>query len=79
MSLETVERMAEALPTSDQIRLIAHLNDILSLQDREQKNQSYKDRMLAALADCDEVAESIDGVFDSAADLNRIRNDQAAK
>jgi hypothetical protein len=29
--------------------------------------------MLAALARCDEIAETIDGEFDSAEDLRRIR------
>ncbi len=78
MSLATIEKMAEELPPREQMRLIAHLSERLANEEQPGDAQRRKERMLAALTFCDEVAESIAGEFDSAEDLRRIRRERIA-
>lgn len=77
MSLETAEKIADSLSPADQIRLMAHISEHLIGQ--QPADPGYRERMLAALAECDRVAEQIEGEFDSAADLDLIRNERASR
>lgn len=83
VSLEDVERMAEQLPAQDRLRLVARICEQLSDGGDELSNDhTESERLLrveAWLAECDTVAESIEGEFDSAEDLRRIRYERASR
>ena len=80
MKLEEVEDLVHQLEPRDQLRLAAGICQQLSADPDtdDQSKQARRERMLAALAFCDEVAESIAGEFDSAEDLRRIRSERMA-
>jgi antitoxin (DNA-binding transcriptional repressor) of toxin-antitoxin stability system len=44
----------------------------------EDARQARRERMFAALTQCDEIADSIEGEFDSAEDLRRLREQRIA-
>jgi hypothetical protein len=84
VSLEDVERMAEQLPAQDRLRLIAHICEQLSENGGDELGNGHTEserlrRVDAWLAECDAVAESIEGEFDSAEDLRRIRHERARR
>ncbi len=81
MKLEEVERLVQQLEPRDQLKLAAGICDQLSEKSEESvaAKAARREQMLAALALCDEVAESINGEFDSAEDLRRIRSERIAQ
>lgn len=80
MKLEEVERLAQQLATEDQRRLADGIYRQLEAEplESEAQRQARRERMLAALALSDKIAESINGEFDSAKDLRRIREQRIA-
>ena len=82
VSLEDVEQMAEQLRPPDRLKLVAHICDQLSeaavernhFGDAEAGRLSEVD---AWLAECDAVAQSIEGEFDSAEEIREIRHRRA--
>ena len=84
VTLEEMEQMATRLPLSEQLKLIAHICEQLSatansVADKRNLEQDQMAQVDAWLAECDAVAESIDGEFDSAKDLREIREDRASR
>jgi hypothetical protein len=76
--LEDLERMAEQLPLPDRLKLIAHIRHQLSESGVEEAGICNGETEVDAwLAECDTVAQSIEGDFDSAEDLRKIRQERA--
>jgi len=72
--LEDVERMAEQLALPDRLTLIAHIREQVSDSGVEEAGiRNVETEVDAWLAECDAVAQSIEGDFDSAEDLRKIR------
>jgi hypothetical protein len=76
--------MAEQLPPPDRLKLIAHICEQLSKSEVKGAHvgEVEKERLSevdAWLAECDEVAQSIEGEFDSAEDLRTIRQERASR
>ena len=83
-SLEDVERMAQQLPIEDRLTLVAHIQQRLpeSGSDELRNGGAQLERLRRVdewLSECDAVAESIAGEFDSAEDLRRIRHERASR
>lgn len=83
MTLEQVKELVAQLPPQDQLRLVAHIGEQLSQlpplvqeADAERQRREYAARVEAFLAACDEVAEQIEGEFDSAEDIRQIREER---
>lgn len=86
MTLEQLEATAAQLPLQQQLRLLSDISDRLSrlqLTARQpgdgRKRHEYAARVETWLADCDKVAEQIEGDFDSAEDLREIREEGAGR
>ncbi len=86
MTLEQVEELAAQLPPTEQLKLVAHICEQLSVilpvmplrEDGEERARQERVAKLDAwLAECDKVAALWEGEFDSAADLRRIRDEEA--
>lgn len=82
VTLEQVEQLAVKLPPSEQLKLVAHISEQLSVtptveSDEKEARQKRLAQVDAWLAECDAVAESIDGKFDSAEDIRQIRKERA--
>lgn len=83
MTLEEVERLAAQLASPEQLKLAARICDKLSAtaigtRDSETARQQRLAQVDAWLAECDAVAESIEGTFDAAEDIRRIREERAS-
>ena len=80
MTVQEVEKLVHELPPQDQLKIAAGICQQLSAVEinHDSDRLARRDRMLAAIARCDEIAESIDGEFDSAEDLRRIREGRIA-
>lgn len=83
VTLEQIEQLAVQLPPPEQLKLVARISDRLSQllpaaqeTDMERQRRDYAARVKAFLAACDEVAEQIEGEFDSAEDLRQIREER---
>ena len=80
IALEDVERLAVQLPPTDQLKLVAHVCEQLSSNATVGGNEeALKERLEevdAWLVECDAVAGSIEGEFDSAEDLRQIREER---
>lgn len=84
VTLEQVEQLAMQLPPTEQLKLLAHISEQLSMlgmpvppSDTEQvqrEREAMADALLQAL---DAIAESIEGEFDSAEDIRQIREELA--
>ncbi|MBI1925196.1 hypothetical protein HYR99_13220 [Candidatus Poribacteria bacterium] len=81
VTFEQVEQLAVQLPPPEQLKLVAHISEWLSQlmpttqgTDAECQRRDYAARVEAFLAACDEVAEQIEGEFDSAEDLRQIQS-----
>jgi hypothetical protein len=80
-TFEEIETLVSQLPMPEQLKLAARICERLS---ETSGSASAKDRDVAArlaeadawLAECDAVAESIEGEFDSAEDIRQIREDR---
>ena len=85
VTLEQLEQQVTQLPPDKQLKLVAYIAGQLSAVPRvvateEVEEQTRRARIAevdAWLAECDAVAESIEGEFDSAADLRKIREERA--
>lgn len=87
MSLEKMEQRVAQLSPQEQLKLVAYIAEQLSATPlvaprREIDEQAQRTRLAevdAWLAECDAVAESIEGEFDSAEDLRQIREERASR
>jgi len=87
VTLEQLEQQVAQLPPHEQLKLVAHISKQLSAMPLatpteaiagERARQERLAKVDAWLAECDAVAESIEGEFDSAEDLRRIREERAS-
>ncbi|MBM4080629.1 MAG: hypothetical protein FJ278_13080 [Planctomycetes bacterium] len=81
VTLAQVEELATKLPRRQQLRLVARVSEQLSASAAmERRRKKAVQKRVAEvkewLAECDAVAESIEGKFDSAADIRQIREDR---
>jgi len=85
VSFEQVEDLAIKLPPAEQLKLLARLSKqlhgtMLTLSLASSPKQLGREAMAnALLAELDEIAESIEGQFDSAEDIRRIREERATR
>ena len=87
VTLKQVEQQVAQLPPREQLKLMAYIAGQLSTiplaaSTREIEEQTRRARLVevdAWLAECDAVAESIEGEFDSAEDLRQIREERASQ
>lgn len=87
VTLKQVEQQVAQLPPQEQLKLAAYITGQLSTisllaPTREIEEQTLKARLAevdAWLAECDAVAESIEGEFDSVEDLRQIREERASR
>ncbi|MFQ6042301.1 MAG: hypothetical protein ACE5PV_15705 [Candidatus Poribacteria bacterium] len=88
VTLKQVEQQVVQLPPQEQLKLVANIAGRLSAipllvaPTREIEEQTRQTRLAevdAWLAECDAVAESIEGEFDSAEDLRQIREERASR
>ena len=87
MTLKQVEQQVAQLLPQEQLKLVAYIAGQLSVvplvaPTRETEEQTPRARLAevdAWLAECDAVAESIEGEFDSADDLRQIREERASR
>jgi hypothetical protein len=86
MTLEEMEELAAQLSPQEQLKLLAHISERLSQlpssvqeTDAEHQRRNYAVRIETFLAACDEVAEQIEGEFDSAEDLRQIREERVGR
>jgi hypothetical protein len=84
VTLEQVEQLVVQLPPREQLTLVAHITEWLSVtlptmpteeHGVEQAQLEQLAQVDAWIAQCDKVAELWEGEFDSAADLRRIRDE----
>jgi hypothetical protein len=75
MKVEDVEKLVSQLPAKDQLRIAAGICQQLSTAPAPDasQNEDRRERMVAAIRHCDEIARSIVGDFDSAEDIRRLR------
>ena len=82
VTLEHVEQLAVQLPVIDRLKLLARISDQLSRlgvempSDMESVRREREAMADALLQELDAIAESIDGEFDSAADIRQIREER---
>ena len=84
MTLEELEQQVTRLPLHDQLKLIAHISEQLSIIPLELSRETLTENVLQKrekeaneiLALCDEAAEMWDGKFDSAEDIRRMRKER---
>jgi len=81
-TLEQVEQLAAQLPPPEQLKLVARICAQLSATSLAESNEEKRRRERLAqvdawLAECDAVAESIEGEFDAAEDIRQIREERA--
>jgi hypothetical protein len=72
-SLAEVEELAAKLPSPEQLKLAARICERLATRSRTGRGGWKRAYVEAWLKECDAVAESIEGSFDSVEDLRRIR------
>ena len=87
VALEQLEQQAAQLSPQEQLKLVAYIAGQLSAvplvvptrEIEEQAQRAHLAEVEAWLAECDRVAESIEGEFDSAEDLRQIREERASQ
>ena len=87
VTLKQVEQQVTQLPAQEQLKLVAYIAEQMSTiplaaptkEIEEQTKQTRLAEVDAWLAECDAVAESIEGEFDSAEDLRQIREERASR
>lgn len=82
VTLDQVEQLTTQLPPPERLKLVAHICEQLSAtQTAESGEEKARRGRLAQvdawLSECDTVAESIEGAFDSAEDIRQIREERA--
>ena len=83
VALKQMEQQVAQLSPQEQLKLVAYIAEQLSTRSlvvptREIEEQVRLVEVDAWLAECDAVAESIEGEFDSAKDLRQIREEKAS-
>jgi len=83
VALKQMEQQVAQLSPQEQLKLVAYIAEQLSTRSlvvptREIEEQVRLMEVDAWLAECDAVAESIEGEFDSAKDLRQIREERAS-
>ncbi len=83
VALKQMEQQVAQLSPQEQLKLVAYIAEQLSTRSlvvptREIEEQVRLVEVDAWLAECDAVAESIEGEFDSAKDLRQIREERAS-
>ncbi len=87
LTLEQLEQQVSQLHPHEQLKLIAHISERLSLTTQEalgprngdslrQRRQKEADRLVAI---CNEAAEKWQGRFDAAEDIRRMREERDAR
>lgn len=75
-----VERLVNQLPPPEQLKLAKRIYEKHSEAEKQQPASTVDAKRIAKidawLAECDAVAVSIEGEFDSAEDLRRIREER---
>ncbi|MFB0534936.1 MAG: hypothetical protein ACETWR_08140 [Anaerolineae bacterium] len=87
MSRKQMEQQVAQLSPQEQLKLVAYIAEQLSAtllvvpaeEIGEQTQRTHLAEVDAWLAECDAVAESIQGEFDSAEDLRQIRKERASQ
>jgi hypothetical protein len=87
VSFQQVEQQVVQLPLQAQLKLVVSIAERLSAMPlvapmtkiEEQARQARLAEVDAWLAECDAVAESIEGEFDAAEDLRQIRAERASR
>jgi len=87
LTLNQVEQQIVQLPPQEQLKLVAYIAGKLSTtplvsptkEIEEQKLQARLSEVDSWLKECDAVAKSIEGEFDSAEDLRKIREERASR
>jgi len=87
VSLKQVEQQTFQLPLQEQLKLVTSIVQRLSvlpliepiMKIEQQTWQARLAEVDAWLAECDAVAESIEGEFDAAEDLRQIREERASR
>jgi hypothetical protein len=82
VTLEELERLVAQLPPSDRLKLVAQVCEQLSTTaavegGAEAARRARLARVDAWLAESDAVADSIEGDFDSAAEIRQAREERA--
>lgn len=78
-TLAQVERLAAQLPLAERLKLVARICEELSdTQQTERVRHGRSAKQVEAwLAECDAVAEGVEGKFDAAEDLRQVREERA--
>lgn len=82
MTLQQIEYMAAQLTPAERLKLVARICEQLSAVAHSNEEKARRERLVqvdAWLAECDSVAESIEGDFDSAEDIRQIREERASR
>jgi len=87
VSLKQVKQQTLQLPLQEQLKLVMSIVQRISalpliepiMKIEQQTRQARLAEVDAWLADCDAVAESIEGEFDAAEDLRQIREERASR
>jgi len=86
VTLKQLEQQVAQLQPQEQLKLVAYIATQLSAmslevptREEEQMRRARLAEVDAWLAECDRVAESIEGEFDSAEDLRQIREERASR
>lgn len=84
LNLESIEVLVAQLPTIDRLKLAAHIYEQLNSTSQSKDSTEFagmlalQERLAklgAWLAECEEVADLWEGDFDSATDLQKIRDE----
>ncbi len=81
VTLEQIEQLVVQLPPPERLKLVARICEQLSAapmaeSDEEEARRERLAQVDAWLAECDAVAESIEGEFDSTKDIRQIREER---
>ncbi|OGG56236.1 MAG: hypothetical protein A3F84_10225 [Candidatus Handelsmanbacteria bacterium RIFCSPLOWO2_12_FULL_64_10] len=83
-TLEQLKQQVAQLPPDEQLKLAGEIHERLDASitpaaenDREQAQRERLTQVDAWIAECEKVAKLWKGEFDSAADLRRIRDEEA--
>ncbi|MGQ9627758.1 MAG: hypothetical protein ACUVV0_12750 [Anaerolineae bacterium] len=82
MTLQQIEYMAAQLTPAERLKLVARICEQLSAVAQSDEEKARRERLVqvdAWMAECDSVAESIEGDFDSAEDIRQIREERASR
>ena len=82
-ALKQLEQQVDQLPPHEQLKLVTHISERLSElipmslpSDEKQARQEREEAADTLMAELDEIAESIEGEFDSAEDIRQIREER---